>query len=112
MGGEMIEVTSKAAEKFKALMQRKECPATHFVKISIKGGGCSGFAYDIDFVAEAENKDKTWEVDDVKFTTDPKSYLYLVGTTLDYVDDLMESGFKFINPNATGSCGCGKSVSF
>ncbi len=78
-----------------------------------KGGGCSGFEYTMDFTADAAgDKDRVFEYDDLTVIVDRRSYLFMVGTTLDFVDDLMESGFQFRNPNVTASCGCGKSVAF
>ncbi len=107
----MIEVTETATNKFKQLMERKNA-TNKAVRLEIKPGGCSGFSYNFDFTNDIAENDKTWEVAGIKFVVDPRSYLFLKGTQLDYVDDLMEAGFKFINPNATASCGCGKSVSF
>ena len=108
----MVTVTSKAAAKFIELRKKKNLPESHHLRLGIKGGGCSGFEYTMDFDDSIDPKDKTWEVDGLNIVVDPKSYLFLSGTTLDFVEDLMESGFKFKNPNATGTCGCGKSVAF
>lgn len=107
----MIEITENAVNKFKELQVRKNAQASH-LRLGIKGGGCSGFTYIIDFTDKVESHDKTWEVNGLKIAVDPKSYLYLNNMKLDYIDDVVDSGFKFHNPNATGSCGCGKSVSF
>lgn len=108
----MITVTSNAVSKFKEVMAKKNLPAEQLLRLSVKGGGCSGFSYGMDFTDKTESHDKIWEVEGLKIAVDPKSYLYLNGMTLDYIDEIMNGGFKFNNPNATGSCGCGKSVSF
>ena len=75
----------------------------------VVGGGCSGFQYQLALDDEAAAEDQVFEQNGVRFFVDPRSHLYLDGTEIDYVDDIMGSGFKFNNPNATGSCGCGES---
>ena len=107
----MINITETAVNKFKDLMAKKNL-TNHMLRLSLKGGGCSGFSYGIDFVDTSATTDKVWEVHGLKVVVDPKSYLYLSGTEVNYVDDIHESGFKFNNPNSKGSCGCGKSVTF
>lgn len=107
----MITITDSAVQKFKELQVKKNA-VDQFLRLAIKGGGCSGFSYSMDFTDKTEAHDKQWEVNGLKIVVDPKSYLYLNSMTLDYIDDIIDSGFKFNNPNATGSCGCGKSVSF
>ena len=107
----MITITETAINKFKELQIKKNAVG-HYLRLSLKGGGCSGFSYSMDFTDKKEEHDKTWEVNGIAVVVDPKSYLYMNSMTLDYVDDIIDSGFKFNNPNATGSCGCGKSVSF
>ncbi|MBS2030057.1 MAG: iron-sulfur cluster assembly accessory protein [Deltaproteobacteria bacterium] len=79
------------------------------LRIQVKGGGCSGLQYDMSWAEAAKERDKVFERDGVRVFVDPKSYLYLVGTTLEYQESLMESGFKLVNPNAKTSCGCGQS---
>ena len=79
------------------------------LRIQVKGGGCSGLQYDMSWAEAAKERDKVFERDGVRVFVDPKSYLYLVGTILEYQESLMESGFKLINPNAKTSCGCGQS---
>lgn len=79
------------------------------VRVGVKGGGCSGLSYVMDIAEGPEEKDKVFEFDGFKVFCDPKSYFYLNGLTLDYSTDLMGGGFKFVNPNATKTCGCGSS---
>ena len=77
--------------------------------MGVRGGGCSGMTYDLQFDSELRKHDKQFEVDGVKVVVDVKSYLYLNGTTLDYVTQGLTGGFTFVNPNAKSSCGCGTS---
>jgi iron-sulfur cluster assembly protein len=79
------------------------------LRVQVKGGGCSGMQYDMSWAEQAKERDKVFERDGVRVFIDPKSYLYLVGTILDYQESLMESGFKLVNPNAKTTCGCGQS---
>jgi iron-sulfur cluster assembly protein len=80
-----------------------------FLRMGVRGGGCSGMTYDLQFDSELRKHDKQFEVDGVKVVVDVKSYLYLNGTTLDYVTQGLTGGFTFVNPNAKSSCGCGTS---
>ncbi len=105
----MIQVTPQAAEEVKRLLE-KEGKDELGLRLLVKGGGCSGLSYDMDFDAKKEN-DNEFEVNGVKVFCDPKSYLYLKGITLDFMDGLNNRGFRFINPNASGTCGCGESFS-
>lgn len=81
----------------------------YFVRVSVKGGGCSGLSYDLDFDNEMKESDQEFVAGDVKIVCDLKSYLYLAGTELDFTDGLNGKGFNFINPNAKRTCGCGES---
>jgi iron-sulfur cluster assembly protein len=83
-------------------------PAYH-VRVGVVGGGCSGFTYDMSLTERVDEHDERFSHDGVDVVCDPKSYINLKGTTIDFVDGLMERGFKFQNPNATSSCGCGES---
>ncbi|MHB8875321.1 MAG: HesB/IscA family protein, partial [Myxococcaceae bacterium] len=78
-------------------------------RISVKGGGCSGLAYNMEWAEAPRERDKIFEQDGVRVFVDPKSYLYLIGTELVYEDGLMASGFKLRNPNVKSTCGCGES---
>lgn len=104
----MIEMTEKAAAEVRDLMA-KENLAGYGLRVSVAGGGCSGLSYRLVFEKEAQNGDKVFEQHGIKVIVDPKSYLYLNGTTLDYTDGLNGTGFTFTNPNAKGTCGCGTS---
>ncbi len=106
----MIEVTQKAVSKIREIM-REEKKAESFIRIGIKGGGCSGFTYVLDIEDQKTEGDQLYEYDDVKVIIDSKSVVYLAGTQLDYTDGLNGSGFVFNNPNATKTCGCGNSFS-
>jgi iron-sulfur cluster assembly protein len=79
--------------------------------MGVKGGGCSGMSYSLEFDSELGPHDREFEIDGVKVVCDKKSYLYLNGTTLDYVQQGLTGGFTFINPGAKSSCGCGTSFS-
>ncbi len=81
------------------------------IRPGVQGGGCSGFSYKLEFVKQEQDKDRIIEDKGVKIYIDPKSYLYLMGTEIDYIDDLNQAGFKFVNPNAKRTCGCGESFS-
>lgn len=106
----MIKLTKNAGEKVKQIIvERDEKPIG--IQAGVRGGGCSGFSYYLDFVYEVREGFKKLESHDVKIFVDMKSYLYLMGTEIDYVDGLSGKGFKFINPNAKRTCGCGESFS-
>lgn len=106
----MIKVTDLAAVKMKSALKSKG-PEYKGIRAGVRGGGCSGFSYFLDFVQTIQPKDKVIDTKDIKVIVDPKSYLYLMGTEIDYQDDLNAAGFKFNNPNARRTCGCGESFS-
>ena len=108
--GEGLSVTSKAAEWIRQLRNRESLGA-HLLRISIVGGGCSGMSYRMGFVETEGEHDQVFEKDGVKVVVDPKSLLYLQGTTIDFADGLNGTGFTFNNPNAKRTCGCGSSFS-
>ena len=103
----MLTMTEAAAGKVKGLMEQQG-GKEEGLRIRVVGGGCSGFSYALEFDSPKE-KDKVFEVAGVKLMTDPKSYIYLNGAEVDYVDGLNGSGFALKNPNAKGTCGCGSS---
>ncbi len=106
----MIGLTENAAVKVRELIDSRPSP-TAGLRVGVRGGGCSGFSYFLEF-AEGPNKgDRELLSHEVKLYIDPKSYLYLMGTQVDFVDSLAGSGFKFENPNAKRTCGCGESFS-
>lgn len=107
----MIALTEAAAQKLKGLFEESGVKENkRNLRIKVKGGGCSGFTYELAF-DEKKEKDQVFESFGAKVICDPKSYLYLNGSVIDYVEGLMGSGFKLDNPNAKGSCGCGQSFS-
>lgn len=107
----MISVTDKAKEKISELLKQEGRTEHHNVRVSVKGGGCSGLMYDLDFDDKINTADQVFEDKGVKILVDKKSLLYLLGTTLDFSDGLNGKGFQFINPNASRTCGCGESFS-
>ncbi|HEX2714871.1 MAG TPA: iron-sulfur cluster assembly accessory protein [Candidatus Acidoferrales bacterium] len=106
----MIHVTEKAATKIRELLSRESVSIdSGGLRIGVQGGGCSGLTYAMRLEAQARDRDKVFEEHGARLFVDPKSYLYLANTTLDYQEDLMRQGFVFQNPQATRSCGCGSS---
>ncbi len=105
-----VTLTSQAVAHIKHLFERQG-HADHGLRIKVAGGGCSGLSYKLDHDAEAAAGDRIYEFDGLKVFVDLKSSLYLAGIVVDYSDDLLDAGFKFKNPNATHSCGCGESFS-
>jgi iron-sulfur cluster assembly protein len=103
-----VSMTPVAANRVKELMTTQKVDNA-FLRMGVRGGGCSGMTYDLQFDNELRKHDKQFEVDGVKVVVDIKSYLYLNGTTLDYVTQGLTGGFTFVNPNAKSSCGCGTS---
>ena len=107
----MITITDKAKSKIDNLMQDSAMGADYFLRVSVKGGGCSGLSYNLDFDNEEKTGDQFFEDQGIRIALDMKSFLYLAGTELDFSDGLNGKGFNFINPNASRSCGCGESFS-
>ena len=108
----MIQVSEKAKKKAIELMTEDGYDASKdFIRVGVKSGGCSGLSYDLTFDNQEKESDKVFESNDVKIIVDKKSFLYLVGTTLDYSGGLNGTGFTFQNPNANRTCGCGESFS-
>jgi iron-sulfur cluster assembly protein len=106
----MIHVSEKAAAKIRELLTKEGVPIdSGGLRVGVQGGGCSGLTYAMRLDTEARNRDKVFEENGARIFVDPKSYLYLHNTTLDYLEDLMKQGFVFQNPQATRSCGCGSS---
>jgi iron-sulfur cluster assembly protein len=105
-----VILTEKAAKQVKKLMEEQNLGQV-FLRMGVKGGGCSGLSYSLEFDTEMGKHDKKFEFDGVPVVVDAKSYLYLNGTTLDYVTEGLQGGFTFVNPQAKSSCGCGTSFS-
>ncbi len=103
-----VSMTPVAVNRVKELMTTQKVDQA-FLRMGVRGGGCSGMTYDLQFDNELRKHDKQFEVDGVKVVVDVKSYLYLNGTTLDYVTQGLTGGFTFVNPKAKSSCGCGTS---
>lgn len=107
----MIKVTDNAKEQVHKLLSEDKIEGDAFIRVGVKGGGCSGLTYLMDFDTQLKDDDKVFEDKGVKIVVDKKSFLYLVGTELDYTGGLNGKGFQFINPNANRTCGCGESFS-
>lgn len=107
----MITVTEKAKEKAIELMSNENRPEGSFIRVGVEGGGCSGLSYKLEFDNQLKADDKVFEDKGMKIVCDRKSFLYLVGTELEFSDGLNGKGFVFINPNASRTCGCGESFS-
>jgi iron-sulfur cluster assembly accessory protein len=105
-----LEVTPVAINKVKEIMAQQN-PQPVGLRVAVVGGGCSGFSYQMNFENQINPIDKTFEFDGLKVIVDQASWLFLKGTKLDFVDSLEGSGFKFDNPNAKTTCGCGHSFS-
>jgi len=103
----MITLSESAAKKLTSLLETKEETG---VRAAVRGGGCSGFTYKLLFDNKGPD-DRVILDKDVEIYVDPKSFLYLMGTQIDFVDELNQAGFKFVNPNAKRTCGCGESFS-
>jgi len=107
-----VLVTAKAAAQIKAqIAARPGSTAQSGIRLGIKGGGCSGMSYVIEFCDAPRARDNVFEIDGAKVYVDPKSLIYLNGTTFDYVETFQQKGFKFVNPQMRSECGCGESFS-
>ena len=104
----MITVTSSAVNHIKKLISSREVKPSG-IKIGIETKGCSGLSYNMEFVDSPNKEDEVLRVDDINIYIDPKATLFILGTTMDYEEGVLESGFKFVNPNEKGRCGCGES---
>ncbi len=106
----MIHLTEKAAEKIRQLLVKEGVPETSGgLRVGVQGGGCSGLSYAMKLETQARDRDKVIEENGARVFVDPKSFLFLDNTTLDYQVTLVRQGFVFQNPAATRSCGCGSS---
>ncbi len=106
-----ISITDKAASEVKNIMNENNVPENFGLRVSVKGGGCSGLTYSLGFDADKKEGDTIIEQKGIKLFVDGKSLFYLSGTELDFTDGLNGKGFIFNNPNATKTCGCGESFS-
>jgi iron-sulfur cluster assembly protein len=107
----MITVSEEAKQHALGLMQADNKPADTFIRVGVEGGGCSGLSYKLEFDNVMKDGDQAFEDKGIKIVVDRKSFLYLVGTELQYTGGLNGKGFVFNNPNASRTCGCGESFS-
>ncbi len=103
-----VQLSPTALTRVKELMESQGLQNA-FLRMGVKGGGCSGLSYNLEFDTEVGKFDKHFDIDGIKVVVDAKSYLYLNGSTLDWVNQGLTGGFTFTNPNAKSSCGCGTS---
>lgn len=103
-----VAIADSAVARLRLLLEQRQTPGAG-LRIAVKGGGCSGLAYVMEWADQPRERDKVFERDGVQVFVDPKSFLYLMGTELVYEEGLMASGFKLQNPNVKGACGCGES---
>jgi iron-sulfur cluster assembly protein len=109
-GTAAIHLTEKAAKKIRLLLENDGVsPEVGGLRVGVQGGGCSGLSYAMRLDTQARDRDKIFEAFGARLFVDPKSLLYLNGTTLDYEETLMRQGFVFQNPNSARTCGCGSS---
>lgn len=103
-----ITITEAALDRVRALIASRDKP-TAGIRIGVRTKGCSGLSYTLEFADEANDFDEKVEMDDVTVLIDPKATMFILGTEMDFVEDKLESGFVFRNPNEKGRCGCGES---
>ncbi len=117
-----IEITERAAEEVRTIIKQQQESAggeggvetavkPMYLRVGVKGGGCSGFSYSLDLTETMSDTDEHWNINGVDVICDSRSLLYLQGTVVDFKDSMMGRGFVFNNPNATSTCGCGSSFS-
>lgn len=107
-GQDAVRLTPKAIAMAKSALTKRGTPDA-WLRLGVRGGGCSGVSYAIEFSEKARERDHVFEFDGLRVLVDPKSLVYLRGSVLDYEVKLMQHGFKFVNPNEKSSCGCGES---
>jgi len=115
----MLRLTETAAREVKTIIAQQKAqakangdePKALYLRVGVKGGGCSGFTYTLDLTETRAEEDELWDHHGIQVLCDPRSMLYLNGTTVDFKDELMGRGFVFDNPNASSRCGCGSSFS-
>ena len=108
-GNTPITITKKATEKIKSLSKINK---KYALRIGLKKGGCAGMEYTMDFIETVSASDEVIELDGARVVIAPTAQMFLFGTEIDYETGVLESGFKFNNPNVSESCGCGESIKF
>lgn len=108
-GKQAVSITDRAAAQISRLMEKEGHSG---LRIGVKKGGCAGMEYTMEYVDEADPNDEAVEQDGARVLIAPMAQMFLFGTEIDYETSLLESGFKFNNPNVTDACGCGESISF
>ena len=108
-GKQAVTLTQKAVEQINALMEQN---GHYGLRLGVKKGGCAGMEYTLDYVDEVAQHDEVIEQDGARVLIAPMAQMFLFGTEIDYEESLLESGFKFKNPNVTEACGCGESIKF
>jgi iron-sulfur cluster assembly protein len=108
MQRQAITLTDRAVARVRALMDKRGQPAAG-IRIGVKSKGCSGLSYSVDYADERGKFDDVIEVDGVRIFIDPTAIMFVIGSEMDYVEDKLQSGFVFRNPNEKGRCGCGES---
>ena len=107
-----VKLTERAAQEVNTIIEQQKLDAEKtYLRVGVKGGGCSGFSYTLDLTETCNESDEQWDIGGIKVICDPKSNIYLNGTELDFKDEVMGRGFVFNNPNASNTCGCGSSFS-
>ena len=107
-----ISLSDTAVREIDQIINQQELDRQNIrLRVGVKGGGCSGFSYVLDLTETERDNDEAFEANGITVVCDPKSYLYLNGTSIDFKDEMMGRGFVFNNPNATSTCGCGSSFS-
>ena len=106
-----ITITDVATQKIYDILKKRQTPHD-YLRISLKGGGCSGYTHSYEFIHEPEKTDKTFDFGKVKVCIDIKSFMFLNGMEIDYQEDLLKSGIVLNIPSVTRTCGCGESVAF
>ena len=108
MQRQAITLTDRAVERVRALMEKRGQPAAG-IRIGVKSKGCSGLSYSVEYADERGKFDEVIEVEGVRVFVDPTAIMFVIGSEMDYVEDKLQSGFVFRNPNEKGRCGCGES---
>jgi iron-sulfur cluster assembly accessory protein len=111
MSEPVLTLTPPAVDMVKEIRAKEGLSDAHWLRVAVVGGGCSGFSYQLDFDDQAQEGDEVIEYEGVRVRVDPTSAQYLRGIQIDYVRSLSGGGFKFVNPNAKQTCGCGSSFS-